>query len=65
MLEIDMKNAVDGRSDATNFHVLLIRLMMKADIRNYYKLKSVYPNTAIMIEHWRKTGKILEGVGYE
>ncbi|KKL66806.1 hypothetical protein LCGC14_2141310 [marine sediment metagenome] len=65
MLEIDMRNAVDISSKTTNFHVLLIRLMRKADMGNYARLKSVFPNTARVLEHWIETEEILEGVSYE
>ena len=64
MIEIDMKNVINGR-DNDNFHCELIRLMFKADMRNFHLLSKSFPNTAKVVKHYKETGEILKGVPYE
>ena len=58
-LALDMEHAV-SRADFDNFHVLLIRLMLKADPGNFGRLAKGFPNTAIVVAVWRATGAILD-----
>lgn len=65
MLEIDMLKALEGDPEATNFHVLLIQLFLKADARYYRRLKSAFPNTEKVVGYWKETGEILVAIPYE
>ena len=58
-LEVDFRNVLN-RNDFTNFGAQLIRLIFKADLINRAKLKQVYPNPMKMVEHYKKTGEVLE-----
>lgn len=59
-LKIDMKNAVDKKSDATNFTVQLIKLIIKADYNNRWRLKRSFPNAVATVEYWEKTSQYLD-----
>ena len=59
-LEVDFRNVLNGRNDINNFNSELIRLIWRADRINRAKLKQVYPNAVKMVEHYKKTGEILE-----
>ena len=59
-LEVDFRNVLNGRIGIDNFGAELIRLIFKADRINRAKLKQVYPNAVKMVEHYNKTGEILE-----
>ena len=64
MQSLDLKNAVEGRNE-NNFHVLLFRLMMKADVNNFYLLAKAFPNAATMLRYWREMGKIGMDLPYD
>lgn len=65
-LEIDLKNAVNNTAD--NFTCKLMQLMMKADMHNWYKLASVYPEEAKHVRAYMtgtplETSKIVSAAG--
>ena len=47
MLWLDFRNAIDNSAD--NFSVKLFRLLLKSDMINFEKLKSIYPVEAAMV----------------
>jgi hypothetical protein len=49
---IDLKNAVNSSAD--NFTVKLMQLMFKADLSNFAKLRSVYPDIADAVDRYKK-----------
>jgi len=64
MLEHDLLNILNSE-DSTNFHSQLMRLFFKADIHNFALLRKGFPNTARLVEHYKKTGEVLTGLEYE
>jgi len=59
-IAIDLGNITAGKNDATNFTAQLIRIVMKADQRNRWKLIQVYPNLVRTVEEYQASGKILD-----
>lgn len=60
MQSLDLKNAIEGNKDATNFHTLLFRLIFKADGHNRLHLKAGFPNAVKMVETYLHDGTIEE-----
>ena len=52
-LRHDVKNL--NNPEADNFHVQLLRLMMKADPSNRARLERAFPNTAKMLRLWQES----------
>ena len=61
-LLFDIEHGVMRSAD--NFHTQLLRLMMKADMGNYARLKQAFPNTAAVYEAWYK-GEPIPDLPYE
>lgn len=59
-LKIDMDNVANGNKDATNFTAQLIKLVIKADYNNRWRLKKAFPNAVTVVEYWEKTGQFLD-----
>ena len=58
MQSLDLENVVYGNENATNFHALLFRLLLKADNHNLELLRKGFPNAVSMVERYKKSGLI-------
>jgi len=50
-LKFDIERGVNNGN--TNFSCQLFRLMQKADMFNYGRLASAFPNAAVVFEAWK------------
>lgn len=59
-LQFDLHDLVNGSGKQTNFSTMLLKLIFKADLRNLELLRKGFPNAVSMVEHYKKTGTILD-----
>ncbi len=59
-LRIDMDIMLNGRDNQTDFTTQLLHLIFKADNSNTEKLKLGFPNAVKTVQHFRRTGDILD-----
>jgi len=59
-IKIDMEIMLNGDDHQTNFTTKLLKLIFKADNQNKEKLRLGFPQAVRAVEHYRKTGKIIE-----
>ncbi len=59
-IRIDMEIMLKGDDHQTNFTTMLLRLIFKADSQNKEKLRLSFPQAVRAVEHYQKTGEIIE-----
>ena len=62
-LKFDMEHGVQHHGN-DNFHSILLRLMMKADMGNMARLARAFPNTAKVFKAW-KDGEEVPDLEYD
>ena len=63
-IRIDMEIMLNGNDNQTNFTTQLLKLIFKADSSNKGKLRLGFPQAVRAVEHYQRTGEIIE-VGEE
>jgi len=58
--KIDMEIMLNGDDHQTNFTTMLLKLIFKADQQNKEKLRLGFPQVVRAVEHYQKTGEIIE-----
>ncbi len=59
-IRIDMEIMLNGDDHQTNFTTKLLKLIFKADQQNKEKLRLGFPQAVRAVEHYQKTGEIIE-----
>jgi len=59
-IKIDMEIMLKGNDHQTNFTTQLLKLIFKADRFNKEKLRLGFPEAVKAIEHFQRTGEIIE-----
>lgn len=59
-LAVDLQLFNQGGKQQTNFGTKLIQLILKADSHNKELIRQGFPNAVKLVEHWEKTGQILD-----
>ena len=59
-IRIDMEIWLNGNDHQTNFGTQLLKLIFKADMQNKEKLRLGFPQAVRAVEHYQKTGEIIE-----
>lgn len=59
-IKIDLNCIVNGGTNQTNFTTQLLRLILRSDGANRYKISVMFPNAVETVLHWRETGEILD-----
>ena len=59
-IKIDLDEIVNGKDRQTNFTTQLLKLILKADVRNTELLRVSYPNAVMTVRQWQATGEILD-----
>ena len=59
-IKIDMEIMLKGGDYQTNFTTRLLKLIFKADESNKEKLRLGFPNAIKAVEHYQRTGEILD-----
>ena len=59
-IKIDMEIMLNGDDHQTNFGTKLLKLIFKADESNKEKLRLGFPQAVRAVEHYQRTGEILE-----
>ena len=59
-IKIDMEIMLNGDDHQTNFTTKLLKLIFKADNQNKEKLRLGFPQAVRVVEHYQKTGEIIE-----
>lgn len=59
-IRIDMEIMLNGDDHQTNFTTMLLKLIFKADSQNKEKLRLSFPQVVRAVEHYQKTGEIIE-----
>ena len=59
-IKIDMEIMLNGDDHQTNFTTQLLKLIFKADQSNKEKLRLGFPQAVRAVEHYQRTGEIIE-----
>ena len=59
-IKIDMEIMLNGDDHQTNFTTQLLKLIFKADTPNRGKLALGFPSAVRAVEHYKRTGLIIE-----
>jgi len=59
-IRIDMEIMLNGDDHQTNFTTKLLKLIFKADQSNREKLRLGFPEAIRAVEHYQRTGEIIE-----
>mgnify|MGYP001577744802 CR=1 FL=1 len=59
-IRIDMEIMLNGSDNQTNFTTQLLKVIFKADSENKEKLRLGFPEAVRAVEHYKKTGEIIE-----
>ena len=59
-IRIDMEIMLNGDDHQTNFTTQLLKLIFKADQSNKEKLRLGFPQAVRAVEHYQRTGEIIE-----
>ena len=59
-IRIDMEIMLNGNDHQTNFTTQLLKLIFKADQLNKEKLRLGFPQAVRAVEHYQRTGEIIE-----
>ena len=59
-IKIDMEIMLNGDDHQTNFGTKLLKLIFKADQFNKARLALGFPQEVIAVEHYQRTGEIIE-----
>jgi len=58
-LKIDL-DIIHESDNQTNFGTMLLKLCFKADSSNFEKLRLGFPNAVKTVEHYKRTGEVLD-----